>query len=226
MTEELKPCPFCGSREVTEQEYQHAPRMNGPGFLWSSSMGTMTHRVIADARLLAKAAHEAVGQTRKYTGEPYWKHSEAVANRVWTATLHPVATAAAWLHDVLEDTRVSRRLIEETCGLLVLSLVEQVTSVSRPEDGNRAARKAIDRAHLEQATQRAKMVKLADIIDNTGSIVAFDPAFARVYLRELDLLLPVLRPVTPPGLGGGHARLFATASRQVAAGRDLLGDAA
>lgn len=122
-------------------------------------MVTMTHRVIADARLLAKAAHEAVGQTRKYTGEPYWKHPEAVASRVWTATLDPVATAAAWLHDVLEDTDVSLSLIEETCGPRVLSIVEQVTNVPRPEDGNRAARKAIDRAHLERATPQAKMVK-------------------------------------------------------------------
>lgn len=35
MTEALEPCPFCGSAKVTEKEYRHAPRVNGPDVLLS-----------------------------------------------------------------------------------------------------------------------------------------------------------------------------------------------
>jgi hypothetical protein len=72
-------------------------------------------------------------------------------------------------------------------------LVEQLTDVSRPEDGNRAKRKAIDRAHTAKASPEAKTIKLADLIDNTRSIVELDPGFAKIYLVEKVLLLEVLQ---------------------------------
>jgi hypothetical protein len=64
--------------------------------------------------------------------------------------------------------------------------------VSRPKDGNRAVRKAIDREHTARAPAGAQTVKLADLIANTRSIVKHDVAFARTYLAEKRLLLEVL----------------------------------
>ena len=43
------------------------------------------------------------------------------------------------------------------------------------------------------ATPEAKTIKLADLIDNTKSIVEHDPRFAKVYLEEKRLLLEVLK---------------------------------
>jgi guanosine-3',5'-bis(diphosphate) 3'-pyrophosphohydrolase len=65
------------------------------------------------ARIFAMAAHSAVGQTRKYTGEPYWTHTQAVADRVaQLADATEEQIAAAHLHDTLEDTAVTFDLIQ------------------------------------------------------------------------------------------------------------------
>src|SRR5690554_7582422 len=62
-------------------------------------MMTIEERV----ELYAKAAHDAVGQRRKYTGEPYWMHTAAVAEAVKESGGTPEMVAAAHLHDTVED---------------------------------------------------------------------------------------------------------------------------
>ena len=78
-----------------------------------------------------------------------------------------------------------------------MMLVRDLTDVSKPEDGNRAVRKEIDRQHTAQASPQAKTIKLADLISNTVSIVEHDPKFARIYLKEKALLLEVLTEGDP-----------------------------
>lgn len=148
--------------------------------------------MIAHAATFAAKAHAAVAQVRKYTGEPYIVHPKAVAALVAEAGGDEAMVAAAWLHDVVEDTEVSLATLRDLFGDDVANLVFWLTDVSRPEDGNRVVRKEKDRAHIAQAPARAKAVKLADLIDNTASIVAHDPHFATVYLREKAVLLDVL----------------------------------
>jgi len=145
--------------------------------------------VVAKARTFAIAAHSACGQVRKYTGEPYHVHPAEVAWIVEQAGGTEAQRAAAWLHDVVEDTDVSIELIEQMFGTYVAELVGWLTDVSVPTDGNRAERKAIDREHTAQASLDAKMIKLADLISNTESIVKHDEKFAKVYLEEKRLLL-------------------------------------
>jgi (p)ppGpp synthase/HD superfamily hydrolase len=145
--------------------------------------------VVEQARTFAIAAHSACGQVRKYTGEPYHVHPAEVAWIVEQAGGTEAQRAAAWLHDVVEDTDVSIELIEQMFGTYVAELVGWLTDVSKPEDGNRAERKAIDREHTAQASLDAKMIKLADLISNTSSIVEHDEKFAKVYLAEKRLLL-------------------------------------
>jgi guanosine-3',5'-bis(diphosphate) 3'-pyrophosphohydrolase len=62
---------------------------------------------------------------------------------------------------------------------------------------NRKARKAQDRVRLSQAPADVQTVKVADMIDNTESIVAHDPKFAKLYLEEKRLLLEVLTKADP-----------------------------
>jgi len=71
-------------------------------------------------------------------------------------------------------------------------LVGWLTDVSRPDHGNRAARKAVDRAHSAAAPAAAQTVKLADLISNTRSILEHDQKFAKTYLEEKRLLLEVM----------------------------------
>lgn len=157
----------------------------------------MNATVVETARTFAIAAHSAIGQARKYTGYPYWHHPEAVARLVWQTTGSHCATAAAWLHDVLEDTKVTRETLEGLFHPAIVDLVVAVTDVSRPEDGNRRARKAIDRAFLAGATPLAQTIKVADLIDNTSTIIVYDPSFARVYMQEKRELLEVLTKADP-----------------------------
>lgn len=149
------------------------------------------------AKVFATAAHAAVGQTRKYTGEPYVVHPLEVAALVESVGGTEAMIAAALLHDVLEDTAVTVDVLEEQFGSEVADLVLWLTDVSKPEDGNRSTRKALDRQHSAAAPAAAQTVKVADLISNTRSIVAHDPGFAKVYIEEKRLLLDVLTGADP-----------------------------
>ena len=130
--------------------------------------------LVRQAFVFAKAAHEAVGQLRKYTGDPYIVHPTEVADIVQTVAHTEVMLAAALLHDTVEDTDATMDEIRRLFGHEVADLVEMLTDVSVPTDGNRAVRKAIDLAHTARASAAGKTIKLADLISNTQSIVAND----------------------------------------------------
>ncbi|MBU1248091.1 MAG: HD domain-containing protein [Proteobacteria bacterium] len=161
--------------------------------------------------LLNRAEHFATwlhaGQVRKYTGEPYINHPLSVAELVATVTDDEEMLVAAVLHDTVEDTQATLAGVEDIFGPRVAALVKDLTDVSKPEDGNRAVRKAIDRAHTALASPKAKTIKLADLIDNTATITQHDPEFARVYMQEMKLLLGVLWE--------GDSRLHKTATSLV-----------
>lgn len=150
--------------------------------------------LVQQARAFAYGAHAAVGQTRAYTNEPYADHCGRVVEILaeHNPATTPVMAAAAWLHDTVEDTAVTLDLLNHEFGPDITRLVEQLTDVARPEDGNRARRMTINRDHTAGACRAAQDIKLADLIDNSASIVAHDPAFAQVYLAEKHALLAVL----------------------------------
>lgn len=153
--------------------------------------------IVERARVFAVNAHTRIGHLRKYHKLPYATHLENVAALAASVTDDPATLAAAWLHDVVEDTPATLEDIEKTFGSPVAALVESLTDVSRPADGNRSARKEVDRQHLAKAGREAKTVKLADLIDNCRDICRNDERFGRVYLREMANLLEVLQEGDP-----------------------------
>ena len=171
--------------------------------------------LVERAREFATNAHQRIGHQRKYSKQPYHVHLEAVAKRVASVIDDPEMIAAAWLHDTVEDTPATLEDIEEYFGASVAELVEELTDVSKPSDGNRAQRKSIDRQHSAQASARSKTVKLADLIDNCKDITRHDERFARVYLVEMGALLKVL--------GDGDRTLFSEASKLHAKHVERLG---
>ena len=146
------------------------------------------------ARMYATAAHAAVGQKRKYSGKPYIVHPQAVMGILSKNGFHhdTELLAAAYLHDVVEDTAVTIDDIFREFGCDVGNLVAEVTDVSKPEDGNRATRKALDREHLTKASARGQTLKYADMLHNGKDIMANDPDFAIVYMNEMRVLLGML----------------------------------
>jgi (p)ppGpp synthase/HD superfamily hydrolase len=139
----------------------------------------------------AKEAHK--GQERKYTGEDYIWHPIEVAtivSEVEGCTEEMIV--AAILHDTIEDCEVEAWVIGQEFGLWVQNYVLDLTDVSKPSDGNRAKRKEIDRLHTAKAHKNSKTIKLADLISNAQSICQYDKEFAKVYIKEKELLLEVL----------------------------------
>lgn len=101
---------------------------------------------------------------------PYTHHLADVARVLvrFTGVFDHELQAAAWLHDVVEDTRgrpneVRIRDIEELFGEEVASLVAAVTSDDGP---NRRVRNALTYPRIRAAGERAVCLKLADRIAN------------------------------------------------------------
>jgi len=153
--------------------------------------------LVERAREFAIGAHTRIDHRRKYTRQPYDEHLASVARLVASVTDDPEMVAAAWCHDVVEDTPATLYDVENALGPAVAGLVDELTDISRPSDGNRKTRKAIDRRHLAQSSPRAKTIKLADLTDNCRDICQHDPGFARVFLAEMDALLAVLTEGDP-----------------------------
>lgn len=145
------------------------------------------------AKEFATKAHGSINQKRKWTGEDYIVHPAAVAEIVRSVGGTDELIAAAWLHDTVEDTPVTLDDIRANFGDNVAELVEMLTDVSKGMTASRKIRKALDRDHLATASASAKTVKLADLIDNTGSIVELGGPFAVIYLKEKLELLAVLK---------------------------------
>jgi (p)ppGpp synthase/HD superfamily hydrolase len=155
-------------------------------------MTSLSDPLVVAAAEFARAAHDEANHLRKYTDEPYSVHLEAVAGLVAEVTDDPEVVAVAWLHDTLEDTETEVDDLNDNFGSRVARLVEDLTDVSRPEDGNRKRRKSRDRGHLSHALPAAQTVKLADLIDNARSICAHDREFGEVFLGEMEGLLEIL----------------------------------
>ncbi len=149
----------------------------------------------------ASEAHE--GQLRKYTNEPYIVHPVAVAKTISEITEDIDMICAAMLHDTIEDTDVEFNHIQSAFGFRVANFVNELTDITTKEDGNRALRKSIERRRLARVSAQAQTIKLADLIDNTSSIIVYDEKLAKTYIAEKAELLKVL--------SRGSGRLRATA---------------
>ena len=146
--------------------------------------------VIAKAEQFAQEAHK--DHKRKYTGDPYYVHLDEVRNIVKKAGGTIEQQAAALLHDTVEDTSVTPADVTREFGPKIAKLVIELTDVSKPEDGNRKTRKAIDRDKLAGVSAEAQTVKYADLISNGRDIGKNDPKFAKVYHAEKADLLRVM----------------------------------
>jgi (p)ppGpp synthase/HD superfamily hydrolase len=153
--------------------------------------------MVERAEALAERAHREKGQVRKFTGEPYIVHPGHVAEIVASVTSDPVMIAAAWLHDVVEDTDVTLEEVEREFGPEVAEIVDSVTKVVDGTKIGRARAALINIEHASHGSPAAKTVKLADVIDNVSDILEHDREFARVYLMEKKMLMEHLHEGDP-----------------------------
>lgn len=150
--------------------------------------------LVTRARAFAIAAHV----NNKYGNLPYEYHLKAVVKELslavpfkYTEDANPHTTetiAAAWLHDVVEDTGVTLGDIREEFGGKVARLVDAVTD----EPGeNRAEKKAGMYKKLAKAPVGARAIKLADRLANTKASIE-NPMKAKMYRDEFPEFIKIV----------------------------------
>lgn len=122
--------------------------------------------------ILKFASEKHMGQTRA-DGSPYINHpirvSEIVAKYKPSRNSN-ILKAGAILHDVLEDTYTSYRELIDKFGLVVASLVMEVTS---SDFVSKMVGKQIYLAHkMRYMSSYALVIKLADRLDNLSDVRA------------------------------------------------------
>lgn len=144
------------------------------------------------AYLFGAEAHSH--QTRR-SGEPYIYHPVAVAYILSEMHMDMATLCAAMLHDVIEDTLISKAEIEIEFGIEVAELVDGVTKLTHMEERSREQRQADNFRKMLLAMNRdirVIIVKLADRLHNMRTISAMKPASQKRIAREtLDIFTPI-----------------------------------
>ena len=151
----------------------------------------------------AQVAHIAhLGQKRKYTGKPYITHPARVAARAMVYYVEPSMLshhraedifAAAWCHDVVEDTSYTfNDLLNRGLSTAAVDLCRELTNPSKGSNAPRSVRKQIDRDYLKDISHDGKILKLLDRLDNVVDMVYAPIDFLELYVRETELLVDVL----------------------------------
>ena len=134
------------------------------------------------------------GQSRS-SGEPYIYHPLAVARILAEMRLDHVTLIAAILHDVIEDTTVSKEEIERQFGKEVAQLVDGVSKIEKIEGMSRQERQAESFRKLLLAMTddlRVILVKLADRLHNMRTLGAMAAEKKRRIAAEtLEIYAPI-----------------------------------
>jgi hypothetical protein len=115
--------------------------------------------------------------------------------------------AAAWLHDIVEDTAVTLGDLERRFGPGVARIVGDITVPKHTGFRNRVTRLALAKKHFADANPAAKTIKIADLIDLCSVLHKSDPILLIPYASEAAELAVVLE--------GGDARLLSRLRRNL-----------
>ena len=150
--------------------------------------------VVRDAVGFADRAHR--GQWRK-SGDPYIVHPIEVAREAAKLGLDEEAICAALLHDVVEDTPVSLREIEDRFGKSVADMVEALTKIDAikkmPSERTRAKAETLRKMMLAMSRDvRVILVKLCDRLHNLRTIDALAAQKRRSVAAEtVEIYAPI-----------------------------------
>ncbi|HEU4351989.1 MAG TPA: bifunctional (p)ppGpp synthetase/guanosine-3',5'-bis(diphosphate) 3'-pyrophosphohydrolase [Burkholderiales bacterium] len=147
---------------------------------------------LAEAYRFSEAAHH--GQTRQ-SGDPYISHPLAVAEILADWHLDGQTLMAALLHDVTEDTSVTKDEISDTFGKPVAELVDGVSKLDRIEFQSAEDAQAGNFRKMLLAMARdvrVMLIKLADRLHNMRTLGAVSPAKRRRIAREtMEIYAPI-----------------------------------
>ncbi len=156
---------------------------------------------LEEAYHFSDAAHH--GQYRK-SGEPYISHPVAVAEILSEWQLDAQTLIAALLHDVVEDTDVSKDDISNRFGKPVADLVDGVSKLDRIEFQSQQDAQAENFRKMLLAMARdvrVILIKLADRLHNMRTLEAVNPQKRRRVAKEtLEIYAPIANRLGLDGL--------------------------
>lgn len=181
--------------------------------------------ILEKVKVFADQAHG--DQRRKYSNERYIFHPLRVMENCRNYTDDMAVLAAALLHDVLEDTKVTREemnnflreIMPEVMAVRTLDLVVELTDVYTKKNYpglNRRTRKVREADRLAKISGDAQTIKYADIIDNVTNIFVNDPDFAVVFIQEGRFALRKMEK--------GDEELFDKANKMIEDCLDLMNE--
>ena len=135
-----------------------------------------------------------LGQMRQ-SGDPYITHPLAVANILADMHMDHESIMAALLHDVIEDTGVTKGQISRRFGRTVAELVDGVSKLGEIENASKAQQQAESFQKMTLAMSRdirVMLVKLADRLHNMRTLGVLSAAKRRRIAKEtIDIYAPI-----------------------------------
>jgi len=148
--------------------------------------------LLRDAYEFGKSAH--LGQFRM-TGDPYISHPIAVSHTLVQWRLDGQALTAALLHDVMEDTAVTKKEIKDKFGKVVAELVDGVSKLDRIEFESQEHEQAENfrKMLLAMASDvRVILIKLADRLHNMRTLTVMLPhKRTRIARETMEIYAPI-----------------------------------
>ncbi len=151
-------------------------------------------KLIKDAYMFVKEKHDGI--FRK-SGEPYLQHLIEVAYIVASLQGGPVTIAAAFLHDVVEDTDVKIETIKKMFGEDCARIVDALTKIQRLKLSHRTEEEFAAEDHKKIFLGMAKdvrviIIKLADRLHNMRTVKALKPERQHALAKEtLEVFAPI-----------------------------------
>ena len=158
----------------------------------SNYLGKDQVNSVRRAYFYAEQAHD--GQVRR-SGDAYVTHPLAVASILSKMHMDHQSLMAAMLHDVIEDTGITKTAIKSQFGNTVADLVDGVSKLNKITFSSRAEAQAENFQKMAMAMAkdlRVILVKIADRLHNMRTLEVLAPDKRRRIAREtLDIYAPI-----------------------------------
>ena len=163
--------------------------------------------IVAAARKIAEDAHAGVFRKWSNPPQPYIIHPIRVANKVASLkNIRPEDIAAAYAHDVVEDAPSAAdkdmyaRRIERECGVVVLTLVMELTFPTEGSEWHnrpRAEKNVIRFKQMREMSPQAQRIKMVDRWDNLNDMENAPHRLIQKMVDESFELLDICKAVDP-----------------------------
>jgi len=152
-----------------------------------------------NSETLTKAYNFALNAHKNQTrdsGDPYLSHPVEVANILTELKLDSATIATGLLHDTIEDTKTTYKIVQKEFGKEVADLVDGVTKISELEGKIIENSKAENIRKLILATSkdiRVLLVKIADRLHNMRTLdsISSDERRKRIARETMEIYAPL-----------------------------------